>query len=288
MYRFLDKHFHHRRRLEYDLRPFACEHVGLSRGYDAGKIKEKLRPALEELEALGFLEPLSPQERYVRLCRGSWRVIFVHRAPATARPTRAVLHTLERELVRRGVTPATATELVAAHPAERLRVKLEVFDWLVANGSGLVSRNPAGYLVQSIRDDYAPPKGFQAAADRIQRRQAEEDRRTRREEAQRRREAEAEARREAEAYPVARYYMTVRDCATAVGSLYAEGVALRSPGSRSASWYRSAPTPIYAEGVGQPHRPALCNPCGVGGGWRALPPRVRYRDPGLRHTTASR
>jgi hypothetical protein len=37
-FRFLDKRFYRARRLEFDLREFAREHVGLSRKYDIGKI----------------------------------------------------------------------------------------------------------------------------------------------------------------------------------------------------------------------------------------------------------
>lgn len=176
MYRFLDKHFHHRRRLEYDLRQFACEHVGLSRSYDTGKIKEKLQPALEELEAVGFLESLSREERYARVCRGNWRVLLMCKSRSVAKKGECSAgRGLRDELVRRGVTPATAADLAGAHLAARIQAKLEVFDWLVANGSVTVSRNPAGYLVQSIRNDYSPPKEFAREAERAERHKAAEE-----------------------------------------------------------------------------------------------------------------
>jgi plasmid replication initiation protein len=65
-FRFLDKRFYRRGRLEFDLRDFACEHVGFSRNYDIGKLKEKLQPSIEELERADVLEPLSRAERYVQ------------------------------------------------------------------------------------------------------------------------------------------------------------------------------------------------------------------------------
>ena len=46
LYRLLDKRFYHKRRWEFGLRELACEHVGLSRSYDTGQLKRKLRPAI--------------------------------------------------------------------------------------------------------------------------------------------------------------------------------------------------------------------------------------------------
>src|ERR1700682_4294132 len=63
MFRFLDKRFYRRERLDFDLRTLACEHIGLSRSYAPTELKRRLRPALEEREELGFLEPLTPEER---------------------------------------------------------------------------------------------------------------------------------------------------------------------------------------------------------------------------------
>ena len=77
MYRFLDKRFYRRCRLDFDLRTLACEHIGLSRAYAPTELKRRLKPALEELERLGFLEPLSVQERYSYVRRGTWRIILI-------------------------------------------------------------------------------------------------------------------------------------------------------------------------------------------------------------------
>ena len=80
MYRFLDKRFYRRCRLDFDLRTLACEHIGLSRSYAPTELKRRLKPALEELERLGFLEPLSPEERYSYVKRGTWRIILIRGA----------------------------------------------------------------------------------------------------------------------------------------------------------------------------------------------------------------
>ena len=79
MYRFLGKHFYYSPTLTLDLRTFACEHVGLDRGYkDNGKLKEKLQPALDELEAIGFLEPMRAR---AALHQGRTEAVEDHAAP---------------------------------------------------------------------------------------------------------------------------------------------------------------------------------------------------------------
>lgn len=74
LYRFLDKRFHSRREWTFDLHKLALGHVGLSPDYTPAKIKEKLRPALAELEAMGFLEAMSPAERYQPVECGRWKI----------------------------------------------------------------------------------------------------------------------------------------------------------------------------------------------------------------------
>jgi hypothetical protein len=167
MYRFLDKRFYRRSRLDFDLRTLACEHIGLSRTYAPTELKRRLKPALEELEQLGFLEPLSPQERYSYVKRGCWRIAFI-RGCCTATEAQDLtaqrgdqLAELIEALKARGVTRKTAQELVDRHSPGHIRTKIEVLDWLLRNADKRVGKNPAGYLVASIRSDYQAPCGFQ-------------------------------------------------------------------------------------------------------------------------------
>jgi hypothetical protein len=57
--------------------------------------------------------------------------------------------------------------------------KLEVFDYLRASTSPLLSKNPAGFLRASIEKDFAPPPGYISRAERQRIKQAEEDARQR-------------------------------------------------------------------------------------------------------------
>ncbi len=205
MYRFLDKRFYRRSRLDFDLRSLACEHIGLSRSYAPTELKRRLKPALEELEQLGFLEPLAPEERYSYVKRGCWRIIFIRGGRATAvaqDPSEREEHgpdELIGALKERGVTARTAQELVEAHPAARVRTKIEVFDWLMKNEDRRVGKNPAGYLVASIRSDYKPPEDFRTqekAAKTAGKVKAVAESRARQEEARARDEAERDKARE--------------------------------------------------------------------------------------------
>ena len=165
MYRFLDKRFYRRIRLDFDLRTLACEHIGLSRSYAPTELKRRLKPALEELEHLGFLEPLSPEERYSYIKRGTWRIILIRGSgdsAAAPKPDDSPSTELVTALKSRGVTAKTAKEIVETHPSSRIRTKIEVFDWLIQNEDRRVGKNPAGYLVASIRSDYQAPGDFQS------------------------------------------------------------------------------------------------------------------------------
>src|SRR3954454_20493198 len=82
MYRFLGKRFHVRPEWTFDLKEFAYEHIGLGRSYEGGtQIARKLRPALAELEAVGFLEPLPDGERCPREGR-DWSIRLARKVPA--------------------------------------------------------------------------------------------------------------------------------------------------------------------------------------------------------------
>jgi hypothetical protein len=177
MYRFLSKRMYRGPDLSFDLCDFAIAHSGLSPNYrgDAGKLKEKLRPALEELEAAGFLEPISKADRYRKIGK-NWEIRLVRRATPSvvARPDQpgSEPSSLAAELAHRGVTGTTAADLARQYPADAIAAKIEVFDWLMEKQDKRVARSPAGYLVRSIADDYAAPKGFESKAARQARAEA--------------------------------------------------------------------------------------------------------------------
>jgi hypothetical protein len=213
LYRFLGKRFYLQGEWTFDLDEIAFDRVGLSRSYkgNAGKIKEKLQPAIAELERIGFLKPLSRSDRYTRIDRGQWSIRLTRQSPMLAAPRPAAPAVVEpepplvAELVSRGVTRTTAADLVRQYPADAVAAKIEVFDWLAEKRDKRVSKNPGGYLAESIRKGYVPPKGFESKTAREKRQADERERKRQAEEARRRTEAEETAREEAEQLRVDTY-----------------------------------------------------------------------------------
>lgn len=160
MYRFLDKRFYHKTRWEFDLAEFACEHIGVSRNYDTGQLKRRLQPAIAELEAVGFLEALPVAQRFVKISRGEWRIVFIRKAVPQIEPPSQDAALLIKRLAARGVTPSVATELVRDYPHELIEMQIEVLDRLQQAKERESIRNPAGYLVKSIREGYVPRTNF--------------------------------------------------------------------------------------------------------------------------------
>jgi hypothetical protein len=174
IYRFLDKRFYHRDEWSFDLKEFAQDHIGLSRKYEGNtQLARKLEPAIRELEERGFLARLSADRRYEKVSARKTLIRFVRNRGANTLPDQTTTTTaaanleLIGELAARGVTPSTARDLVASHPEERIREKLASFDWLQSEKDGRVMRSPAGFLVQSIRENYEAPQGFKLHVERV-------------------------------------------------------------------------------------------------------------------------
>ncbi len=64
-------------------------------------------------------------------------------------------------LLRHGVNRHNATKLVADYPVETIEHYIRVLDWIVKQPSIEKPKSVAGYLVQSIRQGYDTPLGFQ-------------------------------------------------------------------------------------------------------------------------------
>ena len=160
MYRFLDKHFYRRAHLEYDLLRFAHEHVGLSRTSSLAEVKRLLAKPLLELEGIGFIKPLPKEERFIKLTKGQWKIIFDRgQAEARALLSPEQLDVLE-QLKGRGVTASKASRLVRGFSAQRIAEKIAIHDWLVGKADKRCSSNPAGWLIVAIQEDFPAPVGF--------------------------------------------------------------------------------------------------------------------------------
>ncbi|MFO0951211.1 MAG: replication initiator protein A [Isosphaeraceae bacterium] len=266
LYRFLDKRFLESPQVELELTELAFDHIGLSRNYEgASQLLRKIRPAVEELERNGFLAEMTAAERYRKHSPRYWTVVFrreesKHPAdadtikvearaggasaapepPATPSTTPEV-DTLVSDLVSRGVSAAVAAEIAAGFDLARTREQIEVFDWLLGRREARVMRNPAGFLVQSIRDDYAIPRGFVTSAERARRLETERTQTAaRRDQRQREKSAETRARVYWDNLPPAEqervWTLALAQAAPAVADRYRASLA-RSP--EQAAHFRS-------------------------------------------------
>ena len=155
---------------------------------------------------------MTREERYTKVKRGEWTV-SVRKASAVtqgllfeADDSDLVDDPLIAALVDRGVTPASAAELLESYGSERIEAQLEVFDWLIAKKNKAISKNPAGYLTAAIRTNYAPPRAFESQADRGHRLAEDAARKQLAAEAKRREAAAKQAEEAAESARVQSYW----------------------------------------------------------------------------------
>jgi hypothetical protein len=249
LYRFLDKRLHRLTDQTFDLAEIAFERVGLSRRYvgkkgglNIGKVREKLQPAIDELETRGFLVPLARDERYKK-DGANWMIRFVRAMPKADEVEEMPVVTLDQspapdasvepailgELVQRGVIRAKAKSLALAYPESMIASQIEVFDWKLARGTRGMEKNPAGWLVKAIEDGYPAPKGFESRAERAMRLEKEQKRdRDQVEVARRKRDERSHRARELEA--VEHYIASLDD--TALVAIEAEAFAFAPEGTR--------------------------------------------------------
>lgn len=175
MFRFLGKRFFHAPHLEFDLVEFATQHVGMSGKYKPADMIRKMEKATRELEACGFIVPVDYKKRFERVARGKYLVRFSEPADTevvrneTGQDATADQAAVIESLKQRGVTAATAAKIALspAIPLQLIRDKIELMDWLLEEQPDLV-RNPGGFLVKAIRDDFALPPGFLTKSQRQQ------------------------------------------------------------------------------------------------------------------------
>jgi hypothetical protein len=226
-YRYLDKHLpDDGAPLTYDLHRFACQRVGLSPNYKPSRLVSEVQTTvIDPLENAAFLKPMNPKERYLKQQRGRYQITLARTIslpllpPADAIPEPSAADTgssLLDELRRRKLGGKVARDLVAAHPAEYLRQKIEYFDYQLETGS---LKRPAAWLRKAIEEDFGEPAGYLPRAERERQHQAAEEkqqtaaeiqrRQHERREAERRREQQEIARRKAERAHINAYLKTL-------------------------------------------------------------------------------
>lgn len=174
LYRILNKRKYKRNSFSIGLHNLA-NLLTLNVNYAPSQLKRILDKAHQELIEKAFLADVS----YSKIRSRRWAVTYTF-------PTRQVRDqmaqlprcesgdsSLVQELIKRGVTSASAREITDKYP-ERVTEKMEAFDWLMRTNSSLIETNPAGYLRKSIEEDWQLPPGFTPKAE--QQKKAEKQR----------------------------------------------------------------------------------------------------------------
>ena len=151
MYRFLDKRFYNASVLEMDLRDFACGHVGVTSNPNVAELKRRLAPAIAELEAIGFIEPAPPAERYIKFRKGIWRVRFrrpgtgsgVTAAPVASGPSSGPVPALPAPGVENPLAASAREVVVAFYRAWTPGIRSEPTEAELARAQELVARHGA-------------------------------------------------------------------------------------------------------------------------------------------------
>jgi hypothetical protein len=165
LYRLLDKRFFHRSRVEFDLVELAFDKLGVSRNYAIGNLKQKLAPAIAELEDMGFIRPAKKAERYCKISVGVWHVIFQKASKEVTLPLNGGKSEeqdtsgLEAQMIKLGVNAMKARRLMATFPEDYLQHKVEVTHYVMMQKEGGL-KNPAGFLIKAIEEDYATPSEY--------------------------------------------------------------------------------------------------------------------------------
>lgn len=233
LYRLLRvKTYHGRAVFEMELSEFYHRHLGLRPTPYASKMKERLKPAHEELIQVGYLShveylPLKSRKGE-KIC---YHLVSSETASATLRPLEAPLQAVDEKdesvfdsskkrsttgllarLKEIGLDEAAARQVLAAHDERQIELQLDCLD-------ERQPRDRAAYFLYCVRHDIAPPASYLERLEQRRARQAEQapnsaERENAREQAQQAR--SARARREQTLEAARTFYDALSDRARAV------------------------------------------------------------------------
>ncbi len=160
LYRYLGKHLWRSPRVKLDLKVLAYEKLGLSRSHNVGQIKRALAPAIERLEEHRFIKPLPREQRYEKVRKGEWKIVFEKASPNGILPLEVSdVGVIDGKLIGHGVNPKVAKELVGKYPDELILQKIDEFEFLKQRGKGPTT-SPGGWLAKSIRQSWDAPSDY--------------------------------------------------------------------------------------------------------------------------------
>jgi hypothetical protein len=183
LYRYLDKHFWYRSRIQVNLFTLAHEKIGVSRNYVyASSLRQQLEPALEELKEKGILSDYefsgkgkatevtlvaayAPKKTLQAPTESATNTATNHQNSArqtdgfhtagAERPPHVSesVRTVQEALVQRGLAEKQAFRLTAGQgrdSLDRMQLIIAHYDALLAAKSPLISKSPTGFLFRAM------------------------------------------------------------------------------------------------------------------------------------------
>lgn len=174
--RILKKNFSWTNRLDYNLRELMCDRFGMWTDVPIAKLKEKLKPAVLELEGLNYIKSMDYKKRFSKQTVGEWYVTFEKpsfRSLSNKDKSLDIeveevsqIHQKLREI---GILEKMIPRLLAAHEQDFIEAQIEILEAILCKPNHGIE-NPGGFFVNSLkprRDEEGiqvsgiiPPKGF--------------------------------------------------------------------------------------------------------------------------------
>jgi hypothetical protein len=154
----LDKHFHPPKRLEIeiDLARLGYQHLGISPNVSLDRVRSQyLKPAIEELESVGYLMPDHRTAVFRKLRRGVWHCHF--RRAMRGKTKRTETNALEKQLRKLGCSQGVAKLLPTQHSTKTITCAIAAMKEQL--GKGREIRSPDAWLRSAIQDGYQPTPG---------------------------------------------------------------------------------------------------------------------------------
>ena len=165
LYRYLGKQFWNRPKHRIDLQTLCHEKLGYqTRETRNARLREKIMPALEELEAKGIYGLTHQFDAGYGRCQ----VLFTS-TRRTDKPRTATGCTVTQQLVALGIGPADAAAAVQRHAADRITEDIEHVEFEAK--AGRIKTSKQGLLARMLQAEtaWARPEGFVSSAERERR-----------------------------------------------------------------------------------------------------------------------
>lgn len=177
IFRFLDKRCRNGQLRTFDLRTFATQHIGM-KGTDTqgkplaiSKFRDRLAPALAELESIGFIAPWPKEQRFGRVSGGEQEIRFERQE--IKQPENHSNLPLIADMVELGLWEDKATEYASdpKYSDDYLTERVEWVRWMIETDNQKNKIADAGAVLRSLIENpkRTPPPNFETTKQRAER-----------------------------------------------------------------------------------------------------------------------